>query len=107
MLALPCPHCGSRDAAEFAYVGERVSRPDPNAASPQEWRGYLYVRRNPAGWADELWFHRAGCRRYLAVSRDTATGVVRRVRDVAAGANVGADSGEPADVHDTTPGGGP
>ncbi|HEX6335800.1 MAG TPA: sarcosine oxidase subunit delta [Jiangellaceae bacterium] len=77
MLLLPCPHCGPRDAAEFGYVGERVARPDPNAATPQHWRSYLYLRRNPAGWTDELWLHRAGCGRYLAISRNTVTGECR------------------------------
>lgn len=85
MVLLPCPHCGPRDAAEFGYVGERTTRPDPGSATPQQWRGYLYLRRNPAGWADELWFHRAGCGRYLTISRHTVTGGVRAVRDAATG----------------------
>jgi heterotetrameric sarcosine oxidase delta subunit len=85
VINLACPHCGPRDAAEFAYVGERTTRPDPNAATPQEWRAYLYLRANPAGWADELWFHRAGCGRYLAVHRHRTTGEVETVRDVRAG----------------------
>jgi heterotetrameric sarcosine oxidase delta subunit len=85
MLRLPCPHCGDRDVAEFAYVGERIARPDVGAAAPHEWRGYLYLRRNPAGWADELWFHRAGCTRYLAVSRDTLTGDIRECRPISGG----------------------
>lgn len=77
MILLPCPHCGPRDAAEFAYVDERQARPDPNRATPQRWRGYLYLRRNPAGWTDELWFHRAGCGRFLTVERHTVTNEVR------------------------------
>jgi heterotetrameric sarcosine oxidase delta subunit len=82
MMRLPCPHCGPRDAAEFGYVGERTARPDPNAATPQQWRGYLYLRRNPAGWADELWLHRAGCGRHLSVSRHTVTGEIGTMRDI-------------------------
>jgi sarcosine oxidase subunit delta len=77
MLCFPCPHCGDRYAAEFAYVGERVARPDAGTATPEQWRSYLYTRRNPAGWADELWLHRAGCGQYLAVTRDTRTGQIR------------------------------
>ena len=76
MAVIPCPHCGPRDVAEFGYVGERGPRPDPNAATPQAWRRYLYQRQNPAGWTDELWFHRAGCRRHLAVRRNTVTGEI-------------------------------
>lgn len=81
MIILPCPHCGPRDAAEFAYVGERTPRPDPNVATQREWRAYLYLRRNPAGRVDELWYHRAGCERYLAVSRDTVTGEIHECGD--------------------------
>lgn len=81
MIAIPCPHCGPRDAAEFAYVGERADRPDPNTTTPPQWRSYLYVRRNPAGWTDESWYHRAGCGRYLVVSRHTVTNQIRTVRD--------------------------
>ncbi|HEX6194501.1 MAG TPA: sarcosine oxidase subunit delta [Jiangellaceae bacterium] len=80
---LPCPRCGERDAAEFGYIGERVARPDVDATTPQEWRAHLYTRRNPAGWADELWLHRAGCGRYLAVSRNTMTGEIGVCRSVA------------------------
>lgn len=85
MLCLPCPHCGSRDAAEFGYVDEQIARPDPAHTTPQEWRAYLYQRRNPAGWADELWLHRAGCGRYLAVTRHRVTGEVGTVRDASIG----------------------
>jgi heterotetrameric sarcosine oxidase delta subunit len=83
MFLLPCPHCGPRDAAEFGYVDERLARPDPNRATPQEWRRYLYLRNNPAGWTSELWLHRAGCGRYLTVERHTGTGAVRAVRPAA------------------------
>lgn len=76
-MLVPCPHCGPRDGAEFGYVGERVARPDPNAATPQEWRTYLYLRTNPAGWVNELWYHRAGCARYLALTRHTVTNEFR------------------------------
>ncbi len=63
MILIPCPHCGPRNSSEFAYVGERRPRPDPNATTPAEWRAYLYEKRNPAG---------------LAVERHTVTNEVRR-----------------------------
>lgn len=85
MLRIPCPHCGPRDAAEFGYAGERAARPDPGDTTPQQWRAYLYLRRNPAGWTDETWYHRAGCGRHLAVSRNTVTGEIGPVRDAAEG----------------------
>lgn len=81
MILLDCPNCGPRSASEFRYVGERQARPDPNAATPEQWRSYLYLRNNAAGWINETWLHRAGCRRYLVVERHTVTNDVRDVRE--------------------------
>lgn len=80
MILIPCPHCGPRNVSEFRYVGESIPRPDPNAATPQQWRAYLYERRNPAGWVGESWYHRSGCGRYLRVERNTITNEVRTVQ---------------------------
>jgi len=77
MILLPCPWCGLRDATEFGYVGETAARPDPRSTTKSEWRDYLYLRRNRAGWTVERWHHRMGCRRYLLVERDTTTNEVR------------------------------
>jgi heterotetrameric sarcosine oxidase delta subunit len=90
VILLPCPHCGPRNVSEFAYLGEAPHRPDPNTAAPEEWRAYLYLKANPAGWTTETWLHRAGCRRYLVVERHTVTNEVRSV--------------QPADVTGDTPG---
>lgn len=81
MILLPCPWCGFRDSEEFGYVGELSARPEPRTASPEQWRGYLYLRANVAGWTTERWYHRMGCRRFLTVERDTMTNEVRSVRD--------------------------
>jgi heterotetrameric sarcosine oxidase delta subunit len=83
VILLSCPNCGPRNATEFRYLGESHGRPDPNTATPQEWRAYLYLRDNPAGWVSETWLHRAGCRRYLVVERHTVTNEVRAVREAA------------------------
>jgi heterotetrameric sarcosine oxidase delta subunit len=77
MILIPCPHCGPRNASEYHYVGEQRTRPDPATSDPAEWRSYLYTRTNAAGWVTETWLHRAGCRRYLTVQRDTVTNEVR------------------------------
>ena len=50
MLLVPCPNCGPRNSADLRYGGESHARPDPATASPLQWRGYLYLRDNPAGW---------------------------------------------------------
>jgi heterotetrameric sarcosine oxidase delta subunit len=76
MILIPCPWCGPRDAAEYAYLGEVTARPDPATVTPAEWREYLYLRSNRAGWITERWYHRMGCRRYLVVRRDTVTNEV-------------------------------
>jgi sarcosine oxidase, subunit delta len=84
VILIPCPYCGPRNAQEFRYVGEAVMRPDPNATTPEGWRVYLYTRSNPAGWAVEKWFHRAGCGRYFIVERHTMSNDVLAARFPAA-----------------------
>ena len=45
-------------------------RPEMTAA-PEAWVDYVYMRRNPAGPHDELWYHEAGCRQIMKIKRDT------------------------------------
>ncbi|MGH9120054.1 MAG: sarcosine oxidase subunit delta [Acidimicrobiales bacterium] len=85
MILVPCPECGPRDASEFHASGRPRARPDPDQATPAQWRAYLYTQPNPAGWTAELWFHRAGCRRYLVVQRHTVTDEIRCVRPARSG----------------------
>lgn len=73
MMRVPCPWCGTRNVSEFRYVGDITTRPDPATATPQDWRGYLYLCANPRGWVTERWYHRAGCRRYFSLTRETET----------------------------------
>jgi sarcosine oxidase, subunit delta len=84
MILLPCAWCGPRDASEFQHIGEAVPRPDPRAATRQEWRSYLYLRANPYGWTTETWYHRTGCRRFIRVERHTGTNEIRSVSAVGA-----------------------
>ena len=77
MILVPCPFCGPRNASEFKWCGEARTRPDPNNTTTAEWREYLYMRRNPAGWTVETWFHRAGCRKYFTAERDTVSNEIR------------------------------
>ena len=103
MIQLPCPWCGPRNVEEFRYAGEATSRPDPATATPEQWRAYLYLRRNARGWVDESWYHTAGCRRFFRLSRDTVSNATRSPApdadpdpvEVPAGADAGApDAGE-------------
>jgi sarcosine oxidase, subunit delta len=77
MIMLPCPWCGDRNVSEFRYAGELVPRPDPATVTPPQWRDYLYLRGNQRGWVAERWHHRAGCRQYFTIDRDTATDETR------------------------------
>ncbi len=76
------PLLGPRDAAEFVYLGDasllnRPSRDIENAA--QAFTDYLYLRDNPAGVHQELWFHEQGDRSWLVVTRNTLTHDITRV----------------------------
>lgn len=74
MIVIPCPHCGPRDEAEFAYRGDAtVTRPGED----EKFFDYVYTRANPRGWHLEWWHHAAGCRAVLKVLRHTLTHEVR------------------------------
>lgn len=83
------PLLGPRDSAEFTYMGDArlINRPDPDAEDAAEaFFDYGYLRDNPAGWHEELWFHEAGDRSWLVVTRNTLTHEISKVvlaRDVA------------------------
>jgi methylglutamate dehydrogenase subunit B len=72
-MLIPCPFCGPREHAEFAYGGDATVR-RPHQDEPvwgPEWQAYVYVRANPRGRHREYWQHAAGCRQWLVVTRDT------------------------------------
>ena len=95
MIQVPCPYCGLRNASEFRWVGEMNHRPDPNRTTPEEWRDYLYMNHNPAGWTTETCYHRAGCRQYFVVERHTMTNELRAARRPAAQLRREADGDRP------------
>lgn len=83
------PLLGPRDAAEFVYLGDAsmIDRPDWQAEdAAQQFYEYAYLRDNPAGKHQELWYHEQGDRSWLVVTRDTVTHAISKVelaRDVA------------------------
>lgn len=83
------PLLGPRDAAEFIYKGDvsLLDRPDWQVEDAvQLYHDYLYLRDNPAGEHQELWFHEQGDRSWLVVTRNTLTHEISNVqlaRDVA------------------------
>lgn len=73
-MRIQCPHCGVRDAQEYVYLGDaKPKRPSGLAASESEMFEYVYMRDNPRGPHQELWYHSAGCHAWLIVTRNTAT----------------------------------
>ena len=80
-MRIHCPFCGERDLSEFTYLGAAAfQRPDPNA--PQAEAAFyeaVYLRDNPAGPHEELWYHASGCRSWLRVTRNTRTHEILRV----------------------------
>lgn len=75
MLIIACPYCGPREETEFHYGGQaHVPYPaEPEQLTDEEWARYLFYRDNPHGIFAEQWTHRAGCRRWFNVLRDTVT----------------------------------
>jgi sarcosine oxidase subunit delta len=74
-MRIQCPFCGERDVGEFVYLGDvDFKRPDPNTSDAQaRFVEAVYLRENPAGPHDELWYHSSGCRSWLRVTRNTRT----------------------------------
>ena len=74
-MRIQCPFCGERDLSEFTYLGDAsFQRPDPDAPDAEaRFVEAVYVRDNPAGSHQELWYHAFGCRSWVRVMRDTRT----------------------------------
>ena len=74
-MLIQCPFCGERGVGEFAYLGDAGAQ-RPEAEQPDadaRFHEYVYLRDNPAGPHEELWYHAGGCRTWLRVRRDTRT----------------------------------
>ena len=70
------PLLGPRDASEFVYLGDAklINRPDwHNPEADEDFFNYLYLRDNPEGLHQELWYHEQGDRSWLVVTRNTLT----------------------------------
>ena len=76
------PLLGPRDVCEFVYLGDAtlVNRPDPKSKDSDElFYEYGYLRDNPAGNHQELWYHEYGDKSWLVVTRNTITHEILRV----------------------------
>ena len=79
-MRIPCPFCGDRDLSEFSYRGDVAPRRPDAAEGAEAFHDYVYLRDNPAGRLDELWYHASGCRSWLRVVRDTRTHAIEGAR---------------------------
>ena len=92
MLLFPCPWCGPRDQSEFTYGREVTAIPALDAPRA-EWERYVFDRDNPRGAHREWWHHNQGCRRWLVVTRDTATHAVIAISDAGSAPGSGSARG--------------
>jgi sarcosine oxidase subunit delta len=74
-IRIDCPHCGPRPLEEFLH-GEVPGVPEHLVDPDARDLARAFMRTNPEGPNTERWFHAAGCRRWLSVTRDTRTDVV-------------------------------
>lgn len=75
-MLIPCPWCGLRDEREFDYGGSDIRFPSigkPDNHCADDWNDAVHMRDNTKGDIREIWYHRAGCERWIAVTRNTAT----------------------------------
>lgn len=99
MLQIYCPYCQElRAEEEFTCHGEAHLKrpPDPDSLSDQAWGDYLFFRNNPKGLHHEMWYHAAGCRRYLNVTRHTLSYAIVETYPIGAAPRItAADTGAP------------
>jgi sarcosine oxidase subunit delta len=69
-LRVNCPFCGERSFTEFSFGGELREASSPDTATDF---ARVYLHENAAGLQLERWYHVAGCRRWVTLSRDTRT----------------------------------
>jgi len=87
-MLIACPFCGERDVAEFEFRQSIA----PSGADAAE---RLYFRSADPSRSIEHWQHVRGCRTWLELHRDLASGSVLEVR-TQLGAAAPAVTGEPS-----------
>lgn len=88
-MRISCPFCGERDSGEFSYLGD-AGCPRPSTEDPsidEKFFEAVYVRENPKGLHQELWYHAGGCRSWLKVWRNTVSHEISSVEFASEGAS--------------------
>ena len=78
-LMIPCPQCGSRPFTEFWCGGELPDGGHGAAGDIEADYARVWLKRNVCGDQPERWFHHAGCRRWISLTRHTVTNVIHDV----------------------------
>ena len=74
MLLISCPNCGPRAEEEFAYGGpSRVLPSLDGLADATAWHQAVHCGGTSATIQPEVWYHHAGCERWVTLRRDLAT----------------------------------
>ena len=76
MLWITCSNCGRRPVEEYRFGGELRGAAASITDPVQRDVDYVWMRDNIEGVTTERWFHSAGCRRWLTLSRDAITDTV-------------------------------
>lgn len=80
MKLMTCPMNGTRNIAEFQYLGPVRPAPNPDDVSDAQWVAYLFGAPNARGAVLEWWRHTPSNYVFLA-ERHLGTGEVRRTFD--------------------------
>jgi heterotetrameric sarcosine oxidase delta subunit len=78
-LMIPCPTCGRRPYTEFWCGGELPEGGHGATADPEGDYRRVWLKRNRAGDQLERWFHHAGCRRWVTLTRNTISNEIHDV----------------------------
>ena len=79
-MRITCPYCGERAARNSPISAPPIPGARPGRSDAGEaWHAYVYLRDNPAGQPARVLASRAGCRRWLIVTRDTRTHAINPV----------------------------
>ena len=74
MLTLTCPNCGAAcEETELAPGGEAHLKRYGPGSTDEDFRDYLFSRKNPRGVHFERWRHAYGCGKWFHAARCTVT----------------------------------
>lgn len=96
-MKIRCPWCGVRPHEEFSYIGDATITRPPFGADGEDARiamqEFVFIRDNPCGDHQELWYHSSGCRQFVRIQRNTMTHEIGEIDGIGEIGEI--DGGEP------------